>query len=64
MERIKRFLLVDSGTAEASSIIIMIAAVGIMLGAGLAIYYGGANGFFNQAGGALDSYAAKIPQAK
>jgi Flp pilus assembly pilin Flp len=50
MERIKRFLLDDSGTAEATSTIIMIAAVGVMLAAGLFLWYQGLNTAFTTAG--------------
>ena len=48
MERIKRFLVDDSATAEATSTVIMIAAVGILLAAGLTAWYGGIQGFFDQ----------------
>jgi hypothetical protein len=48
MERIKRFLLDDSATAEATSTVIMIAAVGILLAAGLTAWYTGLTGFFNE----------------
>jgi len=61
MEKIKKFLLDDSGTAEATTVIIFIAAAGILLAAGLVIYCRGANSFFTSAGGAMDAYAAKIP---
>lgn len=47
MERIKRFFLDDSATAEATSTVIMIAAVGILLAAGLTIWYGGITQFFS-----------------
>ena len=50
MERIKRFLLDDSGTAEATSTIIMIAAAGVLLAAGLILWYGGVNTAFSTAG--------------
>lgn len=40
MKRIKKFLLDDSGTAEATSTVIMIAAVGILLATGLIAWYG------------------------
>jgi ABC-type lipoprotein release transport system permease subunit len=63
MERIKRFLLDDSGTAEATSTVIMIAAVGILLGAALAVYYGSVNNFFTSAGAGADGYAGRIAPA-
>jgi hypothetical protein len=46
MERIKRFLLDETATAEATSTVVMIAAVGLLLGVGIAAYYGGITGFF------------------
>jgi hypothetical protein len=60
MERIKKFLLDDSGTAEATSSVIMIAAVGVLLGTGLALYYGYVNGFFTSAGTAYTKYAGEM----
>jgi hypothetical protein len=50
MERIKHFLLDEAATAEASSTVIMIAAVGLLLAAGLVIYYSAANLFFSNVG--------------
>ena len=41
MERIKRFLLDETATAEATSTVVMIAAVGVLLACGLGIWYGG-----------------------
>jgi Flp pilus assembly pilin Flp len=49
MESIKRFMLDETATAEATSTVIMVAAVGLLLGAGLVAYYGGITGFFNSA---------------
>jgi hypothetical protein len=46
VERIKRFLLDETATAEATSTVIMIAAVGLLLAVGIATYYGGITGFF------------------
>jgi hypothetical protein len=63
MERIKRFLLDDTATAEATSTVIMIAAVGILLGAALAAYYGSVNNFFTKAGAGADGYAGRIAPA-
>ena len=60
MERIKKFLLDESGTAEATSTVVMVAAVGILLGAALSIYYGAVNGFFTQAGNAATDYAGRM----
>ena len=55
MERIKRFLVDDSATAEATSTVIMIAAVGILLAAGLTAWYGGIQGFFNDKAGEIQN---------
>ncbi len=60
MERIKRFFKDDSATAEATSSVIMIAGVGILVGAALAIYYGALENFFNSAGAAANGYAGRI----
>lgn len=60
MERIKRFLLDDTATAEASSTVIMIAAVGVLLAAGLAAYYTGLNGFFGTVGNGAQSAATNF----
>ncbi len=62
MGKIMRFLLDDSGTAEATSIAIFIAAVGILMAAGVAVYYGAASGFFNTAGTTVNGYAARVPK--
>jgi hypothetical protein len=50
MERIKRFLLDETATAEATSTVIMIAAVGLLLGVAISAYYTGISGFFSEAG--------------
>ena len=51
MERIKRFFWDDRATAEATSTVIMIASVGLLLAAGLITWYGGIQDFFNGAAG-------------
>lgn len=56
MERIKRFVLDESATAEASSTVIMVAAVGLLLAAGLVIYYGAMNTFFGNVGDKMEDY--------
>jgi hypothetical protein len=61
METMKRFLLDDSGTSEATSAIIMIAAAGILLAAGVAIYFAGVNDFCTSAAASVKAYAGKIP---
>jgi hypothetical protein len=58
MERIKRFLLDDSATAEATSTVVMIAAVGILLAAGLIVWYGRLDSFFDTAGANLENAAS------
>lgn len=50
MERIKRFFWDESATAEATSTVIMIAAVGLLLALGLMAWYGQLNAFFDSAG--------------
>jgi Flp pilus assembly pilin Flp len=56
MERIKRFLLDESGSSEAASSVILIAAVGMLLAAAIGIYYTAVNGFFTKVGGAIDGF--------
>ena len=60
MERIKRFLLDDTATAEATSTVVMIAAVGLLLAAGLTAWYSNLEGFFTAAGGNIVGYADKF----
>jgi Flp pilus assembly pilin Flp len=55
MNSIKRFFIEDSGTAEATSTVIMIAAVGILLAAGLITWYGNINNFFSNAGSTMEA---------
>jgi hypothetical protein len=50
VEKTKRFLLDEMATAEATSTVVMIAAVGLVLAGGLLAYYTGLNGFFNTVG--------------
>ncbi|MGP8051779.1 MAG: hypothetical protein ACLPYB_14375 [Desulfobaccales bacterium] len=50
MNRMKRFFRDETATAEATSTVIMIAAVGILLAAGLIAWYGGLNSAFTTAG--------------
>jgi hypothetical protein len=58
MGRIKRFLLDDTATAEATSTVIMIAAVGIALAAGLSIWYQGVYDAFDGYGTKMSGYAS------
>ncbi len=50
MNSIKRFFRNEAATAEATSTVIMIAAVGVLLAAGLVAWYTGLNAAFNTAG--------------
>jgi FlaG/FlaF family flagellin (archaellin) len=50
MNRIKRFFKDEAAIAEVTSTVVMIAAVGILLAAGLIIWYTGVNTAFNTAG--------------
>ena len=61
MERIKRFFLDEAATAEATSTVIMIAGVGVMLAAAIVAWYTSLNGFFTAAGGGFAAEGAKIP---
>jgi len=47
---VKRFLSDEAGTAEATAATIMIAAVGVLLAAGIIVYYGHLQDFFGTAG--------------
>jgi len=60
MKRIKQFLLDESATAELTSTVIMIAAVGILLAAALAVWYGHVNSFFETAGTRAKEAAGKM----
>ncbi len=60
MASLKRFWSDETGTAEATSTVIMIAAVGVLLSAGLIAWYGNINSFFTSAGGAVAGEAGKM----
>jgi hypothetical protein len=57
MERIKRFFWDETATAEATSTVVMIAAVGLVLAGGLFLYYSGLNNFFNTVGTGAETAA-------
>ena len=57
MNSIRKFFVDESGTAEATSTVIMIAAVGILLAAGLITWYGNLQSFFDTAGSKLQDGA-------
>ncbi len=64
MNCIKRFLVDESATAEATSTVIMIAAVGILLAAGLITWYTNLQGFFNTAGSNIQGSASHFALPK
>lgn len=61
MERIKRFLLDETATAEAVSTVVMVAGVGVLLSVALGVYYGAFKTFFDTVGGAIGGWGAKVP---
>ncbi len=50
MNGIRHFFADESGTAEATSTVIMIAGAGLLLAAGLYVWYNNLNTFFSTAG--------------
>jgi len=60
MEKVKRFLLDDSATAEATTTVIIITAVGLLLAAGVILWYDKLEGFFNTAGGTLENCGSNL----
>jgi hypothetical protein len=50
MKGLRKFFRDEAATAEATSTVIMIAAVGILLAAGLIAWYGGVQSAFTTAG--------------
>ncbi len=60
MDGLRRFFRDEAGTAEATSTVIMIAAVGILLAAGLIAWYTGLNGAFNTAGSRVTSLTGNM----
>ena len=63
MERIKRFLMDESATAEATSTVLMIAAAGILLAGALAAWYSNIGGFFNAAGEGMNTLGQNVGDA-
>ena len=61
MNSIKRFFRDEAATAEATSTVIMIAAVGLLLAAGLGIWYSGISSFFTGASQQTAGMAEKWP---
>ncbi len=60
MNGLRRFIREETATAEATSTVIMIAAVGILLAAGLIAWYTGLNGAFNTAGSRVTSLTGNM----
>jgi predicted negative regulator of RcsB-dependent stress response len=60
MNSIKRFFRDEAATAEATSTVIMIAAVGILLAAGLAAWYVGLNTAFTTGGSQISTITSNI----
>jgi hypothetical protein len=61
MNGLRRFFREETATAEATSIVIMIAAVGILLAAGLAIWYNSLNSSFNTMANSVNTLTNVIP---
>jgi hypothetical protein len=61
MEKMMKFLLDDSGTAESTSTVVMIAFAGIALAAGLTAWYANLSSFFSNAGSGLAAEGSLIP---
>ena len=61
MERIKRFFRDEAATAEATSTVIMIAAVGLLLAAGLTVWYTGISTFFSNASTQIENGSTGWP---
>jgi hypothetical protein len=57
MERIKRFLIDDTASAEATSTVLLIAATSIFLAGGLVIWWPNIKDFLTGAGGAIKDLA-------
>jgi hypothetical protein len=51
----KGFWQDESATAEASSTVIMVAFVGLLVSAGITLYYTAMNGFFARVGGVIET---------
>ncbi len=55
MELIKRFFKDETASAEATSTVLLIGAVAVMLGAALVVWWGHINTFFDNAGTGADA---------
>ena len=61
MEGIKRFLLEERASSEAVSSVVLISMAAVLLGAGLLIYWGGFNGFFDKMNTWLTGAGTNLP---
>jgi hypothetical protein len=61
MDGLKRFFWDEAATAEATSMVLMIAAVGVLLVVGLAVWYGALNGSFTTMSNSVNSLSSAIP---
>ncbi|MGP8051776.1 MAG: Flp family type IVb pilin [Desulfobaccales bacterium] len=61
MNALRRFFREERGTAEATSMVVMIAAVGILLAAGLVVWYTSLNGAYNSAANTVNQLKSVIP---
>ncbi len=61
MNRLQRFIREETATAESTSYVVMIAAVGILLAAGLIVWYTSMNTAFNTAANKVNILTNKIP---
>jgi Flp pilus assembly pilin Flp len=56
----KSFWTEEGATAQASSVVLLVALVGLLLAAGVVLYYAAVNGFFTGTGGAMENIAADL----
>ena len=61
MEGVKRFLLEERASSEATSSIFLISMAAVLLGAGLLIYWGAFNGFFDNLNSWLQNSGDNLP---
>jgi hypothetical protein len=61
MNGLRRFFREETATAEATSMVVMIAAVGILLALGLGVWYGALNGSFNTMANSVNTLKSVIP---
>jgi Flp pilus assembly pilin Flp len=61
MEVMKRFFREEAGTAESTSLVVMIAAAGALLVLGLLVWYGDLNGIFQSDANLVNSMASNVP---